>query len=303
MAAIKKVAVLGGSGNIGPSIIKALFNHNFEVTAITRLESQATFADGVDVKRVDITSKEAVQEVLQGHDALVSAISPAALDDQKTIVDAAVAAKVRRFLPSEFGVDNRRTSEKDMGWMVVNKVKLNEYLDEVAAKNKWFSWTGLACGFFFDWGIQTQFILGINAKAKTGEIIDSGNKPYAASNTYFVGETVAAILKKPEETANKFLNVFSFKTTQNEVLKIFEEESGSKYQVSHVKGSDLIEAATASVAKGDYGQSVGPFVQYAFFADASGVPVDLEANDGELLGIKDKAGLRDSIKRELSLLN
>ncbi|PNP42337.1 hypothetical protein TGAMA5MH_06019 [Trichoderma gamsii] len=303
MAAIKKVAVLGGSGNIGPSIIKALLNHNFEVTAITRLESQATFADGVDVKRVDITSKEAVQEVLQGHDALVSAISPAALDDQKTIVDAAVAAKVRRFLPSEFGVDNRRTSEKDMGWMVVNKVKLNEYLDEVAAKNKWFSWTGLACGFFFDWGIQTQFILGINAKAKTGEIIDSGNKPYAASNTYFVGETVAAILKKPEETANKFLNVFSFKTTQNEVLKIFEEESGSKYQVSHVKGSDLIEAATASVAKGDYGQSVGPFVQYAFFADASGVPVDLEANDGELLGIKDKAGLRDSIKRELSLLN
>lgn len=152
-------------------------------------------------------------------------------------------------------------------------------------------------------GIQTQFILGINAQAKTGEIIDSGNKPYAATNTYFVGETVAAILKKPEETANKFLNVFSFKTTQNEVLKIFEEESGSKYEVSHVKGSDLIEAATASVAKGDYKQSIGPFVQYAFFADAAGVPVDLEANDGELLGIKDKAGLRDSIKRELSLLN
>lgn len=152
-------------------------------------------------------------------------------------------------------------------------------------------------------GIQTQFILGINAKAKTGEIIDSGDKPYAATNTYFVGETVAAILKKPEQTANKFLNVFSFKTTQNEVLKIFEEESGSKYQVSHVKGSDLLEAATASVAKGDYAQSVGPLVQYAFFADGAGVPVDLESNDGELLGIKDKAGLRDSIKRELSLLN
>ncbi|UKZ67947.1 uncharacterized protein TrAtP1_009105 [Trichoderma atroviride] len=303
MAAIKKVAVLGGSGNIGPSIIKALLNSNFEVTAITRLESQATFVDGVDVKRVDITSKEAVQEVLQGHDALVSAISSAALDDQKTIVDAAVAAKVRRFIPSEYGVDNRRTEEKDMGWMVVNKAKLNEYLDEVAAKHKWFSWTGVACGFFFDWGIQTQFILGINARAKTGVIIDSGNKPWAATNTYFVGETVAAILKKPEETANKFLNVFSFKTTQNEVLRIFEEESDSKYHVSHVKGSDLLEAATTCVANGDYKQSVGPFVQHVFFADGVEGPVDLEANDGELLGIKDKAGLRDSIKRELSLLN
>lgn len=152
-------------------------------------------------------------------------------------------------------------------------------------------------------GIQTQSILGINAEAKTGEIIDSGNKPWAATNTYFVGETVAAILKKPEETANKFLNVFSFQTTQNEVLKIFEEESGSKYQVSHVKGSDVLQAATASVAKGDYKQSIGPFVRYTFFADGVGGPVDLEANDGELLGIKDKAGLRDSIKRELGLLN
>ncbi|KAL7920331.1 hypothetical protein ACQKWADRAFT_328783 [Trichoderma austrokoningii] len=302
MTAIKKVAVLGGSGNIGPSIIKALLESNFEVTAITRLESQATFVDRVDVKRVDITSKEAVQEVLQGQDALVSAISSAALDDQKTIIDAAVAARVRRFLPSEYGVDNRRTEERDMGWMVVNKIKVNEYLDEVAAKNKWFSWTGIACGLFFDWGIQTQFILGINARAKTGEIVDSGNKSWAATNTYFVGETVAAILKNPEETANKFLNVFSFKTTQNEVLKIFEEESGSKYQVSHVKGSDVLEAATARVAKGDYRQSVGPLVQYVFFADGVQGPVDLEANDGELLGIKDKAGLRDSVKRELSLL-
>lgn len=152
-------------------------------------------------------------------------------------------------------------------------------------------------------GIQTRFILGINAQAKTGEIIDSGNKPWAATNTYFVGETVAAILKNPEETANKFLNVFSFKTTQNEVLKIFEEESGFKYQVSRVKGSDLLEAATASVAKGDYKQSIGPYVQYVFFADGVKGPVDLEANDGELLGIKDKVGLRESIKRELSLLN
>lgn len=152
-------------------------------------------------------------------------------------------------------------------------------------------------------GIQTQFILGINARAKTGEIIDSGNKPWAATNTYFVGETVAAILKKPDETANKFMTVFSFETTQNEVLKIFEEESGTKFQVSHVKGSDLLQAATASVAKGEYKQSIGPYVQYTFFADGVRSPVDLGANACELLGIKDKTGLRDSIKRELSLLN
>lgn len=123
----------------------------FEVTAITRLESQATFTDKVSVKRVDITSKEAVESVLQGHDALVSTISAAALGDQKTIIDAAVAAKVRRFIPSEFGIDTRRTEEKSLGWILANKVNVTDYLSEVAKENPWFSWTGLAVGIFFDW--------------------------------------------------------------------------------------------------------------------------------------------------------
>ncbi|KAL6828039.1 hypothetical protein V8C40DRAFT_265186 [Trichoderma camerunense] len=272
MAAIKKVAVLGGSGNLGPHVVNGLLDAGFEVTVITRLESQATFTDKVTVKRIDITSKEAVESVLQGHDALVSTISPAAVGDQKTIIDAAVAAKVRRFLPSEFGVDTRRTEERSLGWILANKLS----------------------------GIKTQFLLGINAKDKTGTIVDSGSKPYAATHVSFIGEAVATILKKPEETANKYLSIFSFAITQNEVLKIFEEETGSKFQITQLKGSDLIKAATDSVAKGDYANSVVPFVQYTFLADDSKDPVDIGKNDADLLGIKDNLSLRESIKKELS---
>ncbi|KKP03962.1 hypothetical protein THAR02_03944 [Trichoderma harzianum] len=300
MAAIRKVAVLGGSGNLGPHVVNGLLHAGFEVTVITRLESQATFTDRVTVKRIDITSKEAVESVLQGHDALVSTISPGAVGDQKTIIDAAVAAKVRRFMPSEFGVDTRRAEERSLGWILANKVSVTDYLVEVAKKNPWFSWTGLAVGLFFDWGIKTQFLLGINAKDKTGTIIDSGNKPYAATHVSFIGEAVAAILRKPEETANKYLSIFSFAITQNEVLKIFEEETGSKFQITQLKGSDLIKAATDSVAKGDYANSVIPFVQYTFLADDSKDPVDIGKNDAHLLGIKDNLSLRESIKKELS---
>ncbi|KAF3071367.1 hypothetical protein CFAM422_006155 [Trichoderma lentiforme] len=300
MAAIKKVAVLGGSGNLGPHVVNGLLDAGFEVTVITRLESQAIFTDKVTVKRIDITSKEAVEGVLQGHDALVSTISPAAVGDQRTIIDAAVAAKVRRFMPSEFGVDTRRTEEKSLGWILANKLSVTDYLSEVAKKNPWFSWTGLAVGLFFDWGIKTQFLLGINAKDKTGTIFDSGNKPYAATHVSLIGEAVAAVLKKPEETANKYLSIFSFAITQNEVLKIFEEETGSKFQITKLKGSDLIKAATDSVAKGDYANSVVPFVQYTFLADDSQHPVDITKNDADLLGIKDNLSLRESIKKELS---
>ncbi|KAM0259092.1 hypothetical protein ACHAQJ_003463 [Trichoderma viride] len=303
MASIKKVAVLGGSGNLGPHIVKALLDSNFEVTVITRLESKATFVDEVKVKRVDLTSKEAIESALQGQDALVSAISSAAIDDQRTIIDAAVAAKVRRFIPSEFGVDTRLAEEKNLGWVLNHKVSFNDYLFEVAEKNKWFTWTGLAVGLFFDWGIQTGFLLGINAKAKTGKIIDSGNKPYAATNVHFIGQSVVGILQKPDETANKYLTSFSFVTTQNEVLKIFEEEAGSKFQITNVKGSDLLKEATAKVAKGDYPNSGVPYVQYTFFADDCSGPVNLEKNDCDLLGVKDRESLRDTIKKLLSELS
>lgn len=149
-------------------------------------------------------------------------------------------------------------------------------------------------------GIKTKFLLGINAEDKTGTIVDSGNKPYAATHTSFIGEAVAAILKKPEETANKYLSIFSFAITQNEVLKIFEEETGSKFQITKLKGSDLIKAATDSVAKNEYHNSVVPFVQYTFLSDDSQDPIDIGKNDADLLGIKDNLSLRDSIKRELS---
>lgn len=125
-------------------------NAGFEVTAITRLESQATFVDGINIKRIDITSKAEVENVLQGHDVLVSTIASAAIGDQKTIIDAAVAAKVRRFIPSEYGVDTR-LAEKSLGWVAANKNQVNDYLVEVAKKNEWFTWTGLVVGLFFDW--------------------------------------------------------------------------------------------------------------------------------------------------------
>ncbi|KAH0494668.1 hypothetical protein TgHK011_008259 [Trichoderma gracile] len=302
MAAINKVAVLGASGNLGPHVINALLHAGFQVTAITRPTSQSSFPEGVNIKKVDITSKEAIEDALQGHDALVSTISTSAIDGQKLIIDAAVSARIRQFIPSEFGVDTRRTEEKALGWILKSKVNLTEYLDEITRQNDWFTWTGLAVGLFFDWGIKTQVVLGINAKDKTATIIDSGDKPYAATNVSFIGETLAAILKKPEETANKYLSVFSFATTQNEVLKIFEEESGSKFQITHVKGGDLIKAANESVAKGDYPNSLIPYVQYTFLADESGVPVDIGQNDADLLGVKDMLTLRESIKKQLSEL-
>ncbi|EXJ58074.1 hypothetical protein A1O7_05498 [Cladophialophora yegresii CBS 114405] len=54
---------------------------------------------------------------------------------------------------------------------------------------------------------------------------------------------VVAILERPEETANEHVYVNSFATTQNKMLKAFEELSGDKFKVTHAKMEDCSKAA------------------------------------------------------------
>lgn len=70
---IRKVAVAGASGNLGPVFIKALLESGFDVTALTRVSSKATFGEGVNVVRVDYEAQDSLVAALAGHDAVIVA--------------------------------------------------------------------------------------------------------------------------------------------------------------------------------------------------------------------------------------
>lgn len=97
-------------------------------------------------------------------------------------------------------------------------------------------------------GLDNGFI-GFDLANKTCNIFDSSDEPFSGTNVAFIGKCVAASLKKPEETANSFLTVASFTTTQNDVLRVIEEETGSKFAVTKVKTSDLEKISDEKVAK------------------------------------------------------
>ena len=101
--------------------------------------------------------------------------------------------------------------------------------------------------------------MGFDLKNISAKIFDSGNAPYSVSNLPLVGKSVAAILKQPEKTANQYLSVASYTITQNEVLEILEKETGTKFQTTNTKTSDLEKIGDESFAKGDG----GAFYHYA----------------------------------------
>ncbi|KAJ0298878.1 hypothetical protein Brms1b_013284 [Colletotrichum noveboracense] len=299
MAAIKKVAIIGASGNLGPKVLAGLVEGGFEVTAISRKESTATFPSGVAVKKVDLSSVGSVTEALKGQDAVVSTAATAALGAQKVLIDAAVAAQVKRFIPSEFGIHTRDAQGTKIGAILKSKVDSTNYLIELSKKHDWFSWTGIAVGPFFDWGFN-KGLLGLDVKNKAVTIFDSGNEPFSASSLAFIGQSVAGVLKNPQATANKYITVASFTTTQRELLKVVEEETGSTFTVSNVKTSDLEKTADEKLAKGDHSAFIQLLQQYVF-GDGQGHAVKENAAV-TLLGLQE-LDLRTETRKALAAIN
>ncbi|KAK4141337.1 uncharacterized protein C8A04DRAFT_31087 [Dichotomopilus funicola] len=257
MTTIKTVAVLGATGNLGPALVQALHDANFTVTAITRANSSnptpSTFPSDVTVKSVDYTSPEALRAAFTGQDAVVSAVATPALGIQIAAIDAAVAAGVKRFIPSEYGVDTRQAVGTTVGNILAKKIEVVEYLQEVVKKGTapGFSWTGLSTGLFLDWGFDFNGLGVIDLKEKKATIIDSGNEKFYTSTLSHIGRSVAGILLHPDETANKYLATASHNFSQNELLAVVEELTGTKFAVIHEKSEDLTRVGLEKLAAGE----------------------------------------------------
>jgi NmrA-like family len=108
-----EILVAGGTGDLGKRIIKALLKRNANVIAIVRHSSDNLKVEeleklGVKVVKVDMTSVVELAEVMKDTACVVSALAglrETIVDAQSILLDAAVAAGVPRFIPSDYSSD------------------------------------------------------------------------------------------------------------------------------------------------------------------------------------------------------
>lgn len=111
----------GGTGKLGELIVKALIKRGAAVRAVTR---QATNPEktaklkqlGAEVVSVDMSNATELKNACQGVFCVVSALSglrEVIVEAQTQLLDAAVAAGVSRFIPSDFAADFTRLPEGD----------------------------------------------------------------------------------------------------------------------------------------------------------------------------------------------
>lgn len=100
-------------GNVGKLIVTSLLESNFNVSALSRAESKSEL-NNVNVVKGDYNDAAFLTKALTGQDALVLAVGSNSLDTQKNLIDAAVAAGVKRIIPSEFGSVSRRIPSSEI---------------------------------------------------------------------------------------------------------------------------------------------------------------------------------------------
>jgi uncharacterized protein YbjT (DUF2867 family) len=117
---------------------------------VSRESSTATFPPGITVRKADFESQASLEAAFKGQDGVVSTVGTSGLAGQKALVDAALAAGVKRFIPSEFGSCTRdpKTAEV-LGFMFAGKIAVVDYLK--TKENTPMSWSGIVTGPFFDW--------------------------------------------------------------------------------------------------------------------------------------------------------
>lgn len=109
----KTVAIVGATGNLGGRIVNALAGKDARILALVRKGSEKEKLDNLkkanaELIEVDMTNKTALTSALQGASVVVSALQGLGdiiIGTQSEVLDAAIAAGVPRFIPSDFSVD------------------------------------------------------------------------------------------------------------------------------------------------------------------------------------------------------
>ena len=146
---IRNVIVIGAAGNVGRPIVSALLASGlFKVSALTRPSSTSTIPPTVTTIKTDYT-RDSLVEAFRGQDAVVSTIATSNLTDQKLIIDAAAAAGVKRFIPSEFGWDTSGDIGLEVAPCTSMKVDIVKYLREKESSR--MTWTSVVNGLWLDY--------------------------------------------------------------------------------------------------------------------------------------------------------
>ena len=205
-------------------------------------------------------------------------------------MEAAEKAGVKRFILNDYGNSIvTQTGLPELERFRTTKREDLEHAKQLSATNPSFTWSALATGNFIDYSLRKYPAFGFNIPQRKARLIDGGEEHFGAVTLEDIGIGVRGMLRRPEETANKYLHIRSTETTQKEILKALEEITGKEWEVEYADSKELYKKGQEMLEKGDRQWMLNLLV-FQLFQKGGGrsVVISKEDSNNELLGVKEK---------------
>lgn len=225
----KIIVVAGATGNLGGQIVTNLVEQGAEVRALVRPTSNAETVknlqkQGVTVMTIDVWNVDNIAKACMGASCVVSAMSglrEVILDAQKMLLDAAVAAGVPRFIPSDYSSDFTKFedgSNRNLDW----RREFHTHLDKAPIKA-----TTIFNGAFMDM-LTGQMPMILFSKKR---VFHWGNGDQRMDFTTIKDIATFTAFAAMDDTTPRFLRIAGEQLSASEIKNVVSEVSGEKYSM------------------------------------------------------------------------
>lgn len=299
----RKIAIIGASGQVGSSTMKALLAQGVHtITAVQRLEATSKFPSEVVVKSGDLQDESFLAGVFQGQEVVVLMPPlPHIVSVQEPAVRAAAKVGIPYILPAEYGPDPFANQLVEENQLLQMKKRIRDLIEELGVS----SWISVTVGPFLDMHLKSD-LWGFDIKNRKATMWDGKVGTVSAAGLNHTGQAVAAVLTLPEEVLSQYKNRAFYTPashfTQQELFEAVRKVLGTTEKNWDVEHQDIDEALRDCNAKIQQQDANAPFVKFflTHFQEGSGGDLRNKVNDDELrrlheLGLEDET-LEDVIK-------
>lgn len=283
------VLFIGGVSGVARSFLPPLIDSpNVNITILSRLNSTSSLSDlppTIRKLKGDLTSLPDLIAAFQGIDVVISTISSSVLHQEVLYIEAAIAASVKRFIPSGYGADPTHPflqAKKDHPFFKT-KISTQTLLEKLGTEGK-ISYTTVIPAAFADWGFEYSF-WGIDIPNRKAILIDGGNVPYSSTNLLTVGNTLAWIVNNLEASKNRKIYIQDIEATQLELLEETERVLGGEpFEREYFTGKEAFDKGVKLATEGEPAVGI-MLVLVATVCGRNGAGKN-RGNDTEEIGLK-----------------
>lgn len=225
----KIIVIVGATGNLGGKIVNALLTKGAEVRAIVRQETdlkkiKELEEKGVKVFQIDTSNKAEISKYCSGADCFISAIAglrETIIDAQRVFLDAAIEAKVPRFIPSDYSSDFTNLKDGQNRNLDLRR-EFHRYLDTTPIKA-----TTIFNGPFMDL-LTTEMPLIL---FKQQRILCWGNPNQIIEFTTTLNVADFTAEAAIDDNTPRFLRIADDRLSCNDFVKLLTEITNLKYKL------------------------------------------------------------------------